>query len=422
MERIALLCPGQGSQYVGMGKELCENFAVANETFQEANEVLGFDLQKLCFEGDMAELTRTENTQPAILTATVAAFRVYARDLGIYPFASAGHSLGEISALTCADAISFADAVRIVRARGTFMTQAVEFGVGGMAAVENMDRAHIEEVCRRVSTPELQVVVSSSNSPNQTVISGHTEAVHAAGEQLKQLGASVIHLKVGSPFHSPLMQPAADKFREELQKYQFRKPKWDVISNVTARPYEGESSIIDNLTNQIVQPVQWKETMQYLEKSGVKLAVEMGPGHVLRNLTGKNVKTIKAYAIDKEEDLNQLKLELALQKKRTLNLAARSLGIAVSTQNHNFDNNEYQKGVVEPYNKIEQIAAELEKSGAEMTVEQMKEVLVHLSTIFATKKTPLAEQQARFKQLLEETGTGYLLEGVKFPLVMAEVE
>ncbi|GAE86716.1 ACP S-malonyltransferase [Acetivibrio straminisolvens] len=244
MKKIALLFPGQGSQYVGMGKKLYENYSAAREVFDEANEVLGFDLKELCFNGDINELTKTENTQPVILTASVAAFRVYMEKYGVKPAFLAGHSLGEFAALTCAGAISFKDAVRIVRNRGRYMQEAVPQGIGAMAAVSGVDKPVIEETCIKVSDENHLVVVSNHNSKDQIVISGHTSAVNTASEILKKHGARIVPLKVSAPFHSPLMQPAADRLREELKLYSYNEPKWQVISNTTHCRIKGRKRLL----------------------------------------------------------------------------------------------------------------------------------------------------------------------------------
>lgn len=422
MEKIALLFPGQGSQYVKMGKALCDEFEVARETFKEANDVLGFDLQKLCFEGSIDELTKTENAQPAILTASVAAFRVYMKEVGITPALSAGHSLGEYSALTSSGAIKFSDALRIVRQRGRFMQEASSLGLGGMSAVGDIDKSTIEDVCKKASRDEQIVVVSNINSPNQIVISGHKEAVHAASEMLKEMGAAVTPLKVSAPFHCPLMQPAAVKLNEELKKYTFSTLAFPVISNVSSLPYAGHDAIIGNLTEQMVKPVQWLSTMEYLKSNGITMAIEMGPQTVLRNLMKKSAPEVAAYSYDKKEDVDAFMKALTtngmLKNSRMPNgptLITRCMAVAVCTRNRNWDNVEYQKGVTEPYRKIQQMQDEIEKNGSQPTVEQMAAALEMLRSVFITKKTPVEEQVRRFNQVFDETGTRHLFPDFKMP-------
>ena len=408
MKKVAFLFPGQGAQYVGMSKEMCEKFPVAQQTFEEASDILGFNLQKLCFEGSMEELTKTENTQPAILTASVVAFRVFMQEIGELPEYSAGHSLGEISALCCSGAIDFCDAVRLVRQRGKFMQEAVPLGIGAMAAVGGIAQNVIEEECRRISDSGKVVAVSNYNSKDQIVISGYAESVNMVGAGLKEKGARVILLKVSAPFHSPLMKPAAEKLKEELAKYSYKDSKWPVISNVTAMPYGEKQNIIDNLTNQIVQPVRWQESMEYLHKQGIDLAVEMGPKTVLKNLMKKIIPDLKMLSYDVTTDMEDVKLEFSATKPSTdtgLDVITKCIAIAVCTRNHNWNNDEYQKGVVQSYRKIQTLKDELVKEAAQPTIAQMKEALSLLRTIFITKKSPASEQTERFNEIFDSTGT-----------------
>lgn len=412
MKKTAFLFPGQGAQYVGMGKKLCDIYTSAARTFEEADDALEFKLSKLCFEGSIEELTKTENTQPALLTASIAAFRVFMEENEIEPSCMAGHSLGEISALVCAGSMDFSDAVKIVRERGRFMQEAVPQGIGAMAAVSGIDRELIEKECSTYAGSNEVVVVSNYNSPDQIVISGHTSAVNAAGERLRKLGANIIPLKVSAPFHSPLMQPAADRLRAELHKYTYKELKYPVLSNVTAQPYTGHTSVIENLAAQIVSPVRWTESMIFLKQNGISIAVELGPKNVLKNLMKKNAPDMKTYSFDMEEDAALLKDELSenagsagIYNPNLPTVVTRCLATAVCTRNYNWDNDEYQKGVIEPYKRIQRLQEELEKQKKQPSKEQMEDALEMLRSVFRTKKTPSEEQAERFTQIFEETGT-----------------
>ncbi len=421
MTKLALLFPGQGSQYVKMGKTLYEQSDLARQTFDEADEVLKFELKKLCFEGDIQELTLTRNAQPAILTASVAAYRVFMDQFKTSPVCAAGHSLGEYSALVCSGAVRFSDALRIVRQRGVFMQEAADaLGTGAMAAIVGLDKKLIEEECGKISTVSQIVVVSNYNAPTQTVISGNKEAVEKAGSRLGEMGGTVTFLKVSAPFHSPLMKPAADRLKEELSKYEYGSFNYPVISNVTSLPYESEREIIENLTVQLVAPVQWVASMQYLEKTGVDTAVEIGPQTVLRNLMKKNAQSIKTYSFDKSEDVEALSKSMKEQSTDSIKaegptVVTRCMAVAVCTRNTNWDNEEYRTGVIEPYKKMQQMQEEIESSGKRPTVEQMKEALSILGLIFRTKKTPVEEQIERFNQIFDETGTRQLFPDFKMP-------
>lgn len=412
MKKTAFLFPGQGAQYVGMEKKLCDIYTSAARTFEEADDALEFKLSKLCFEGSIEELTKTENTQPALLTASVAAFRVFIEEYGIEPSYLAGHSLGEISALVCTGGIDFSDAVKIVRERGRFMQEAVPQGIGAMAAVSGLDRELIEKECSTYADRDEIVVVSNYNSPDQIVLSGHTCAVNAASEKLKTMGAGIIPLKVSAPFHSPLMQPAADRLRAELYKYTYKEFKYPVLSNVTAKPYTGHTAIIENLATQIISPVRWTESVMFLKKNGICTAVELGPKNVLKNLMKKNASDIKTYSFDIEEDIALLKDELLENAESAGDynpnlptVVTRCLATAVCTRNYNWNNDEYQKGVIEPYKRIQKLQEELEKQKKQPSAKQMEDALEMLRSVFRTKKTPSEEQVERFTQIFEETGT-----------------
>ncbi|MCX7922783.1 MAG: ACP S-malonyltransferase [Clostridia bacterium] len=423
MKKIAFVFPGQGAQYVGMGKGIYDKFSVAKKVFEEASDSIGIDLRKLCFEESIEELTKTENTQPAILTASVAAFRVYMEEVGKAPEYLAGHSLGELSALTCSNAIKLADAVKIVRQRGRFMQEAVGLGIGAMAAVSGVDRQTIEEQCNKISRSDYTVVISNYNSPDQIVISGHKNAVDSAAEVLKGMGGRVIPLKVSAPFHSPLMQLAADRLEEELKNYTYSQLVYPVISNVTAIPYTGHDRIIENLSQQIVQPVRWQDSMAYLVRQGVELAVELGPQTVLKNLMKKNAPGIITYSYDREDDILALKKSLSSNEQSSekghveqgLKLITKCIAEAVCTKNHNWNDEEYQKGVVEPFRKVRQLHDELVSQGKQPTLEQMKEAVEMLRTVFATKKVPSEEQIHRFGQIFSETGTQGVFTDFKIP-------
>ncbi|MBH5320332.1 ACP S-malonyltransferase [Paenibacillus sp. GSMTC-2017] len=412
MRKLALLFPGQGSQYIGMGKELLERSSTARVVFAEADEVLGFNLQQLIANGSPEELTRTENAQPALLTVSVAAFRVYMEEIGVEPAYMAGHSLGEFSALTCAGVMSFADALRLVRSRGQLMQQAAAEGVGAMCAIIGSNRNRVEEACVRASTSEERtVVISNYNSSEQLVISGHRSAVEDAARELELIGARIAFLKVSAPFHSPLMNSAAIQFQEELAAYSYTSFKWPVLSNVTGKAYESPEHVVSYLTQQLTAPVRWDDSMKLLHSEGVSVAVELGAKQVLTQFMKVDAASITCYPYEKAAELDFLRNELAadkltqLRKQVTNNVVTKCLAAAVCTRNRNWDLEEYEQGFVIPYRQIQRLQEQLDVTGAPPTEAQMQEALELLKGMLETKKVPQTELQERFADILKQTGT-----------------
>ena len=284
MKKIGLLFPGQGSQYVGMGKDIYDRSPAAREIFQEGNEALGYDLTSLCFHGPEEDLKLTANTQPAILTASVAALRMMQAEREIVPLSAAGHSLGEYGALVAAGGLRFRDAVRIVHLRGKFMQEAVPVGVGAMAAIMGMSGPEVQVLCKEAAQGEI-LAPANFNSPGQIAISGHSTAVKRAVEIVaKQAGKKAVLLPVSAPFHCSLMQPAAERLREALDQAEVGDFQFPVISNVEADFYPGKERIKDLLYRQVEHPVRWEESMQKLISLGPALVLEVGPGKVLSGL------------------------------------------------------------------------------------------------------------------------------------------
>ena len=302
MGKVAFVFPGQASQYSGMGKELAEKYPVARAVFDEADQALGFSVSKLCFEGTEDDLKLTANTQPAILTVSVAAGRVLA-EKGIAADFVAGHSLGEYAALVAAGSLGFADAVKLVHQRGTYMQEAVPAGQGAMAAIMGLSPAVVQDACKRAAEGEI-CSPANLNSPEQTVISGHAGAVKRAVEIASQLGAKrSMVLPVSAPFHSALMTPAQEKLEKDLNATAFADLQVPLVTNVDADSIRQGEEARSALVRQVTMPVRWEESMRMLLDEGVNTFVEVGPGRVLTGLMRQIERSVATLNVEDEKSL-----------------------------------------------------------------------------------------------------------------------
>jgi [acyl-carrier-protein] S-malonyltransferase len=303
--KLAFIFPGQGSQYVGMGRQMCECFPAARRVFEEADASLGFSLSRLCFDGPAEELQHTVNAQPAILTVSVACLRVL-QERGVVPAVAAGHSLGEYSALVAAGALTFADAVRIVRKRGQFMQEAVPLGTGGMTAILGLDVPKVEEICRQASDAGIVEAVNL-NCPGQVVIAGETHALERASMLAREAGARrCVPLAVSAPFHSSLMRPAGEKLARELEQVTMADPQFPVVANVTADYVTSREDVKRLLVEQVYSPVRWEESMRRLIGDGITTFIEVGPGTVLCGLLRKINRQVDCWSVQDPDSLEKV--------------------------------------------------------------------------------------------------------------------
>ena len=308
-EQVAFVFPGQGSQKAGMGATLVADFASARRIFAIADEALGESLSTLCFEGPDEQLARTANTQPAILTCSVAAWTVLREELGITPTVCLGHSLGEFSALVAAGALDFADAVRLVRLRGQAMQEAVPAGVGAMAAIVGVEAAELEALCARHSSPDDQVSIANENGGGQLVVAGHSAAVQRLVAEVKGNRGKAILLNVSAPFHCSLMQPAAKRLATALEHVVVRPLQVPVIANVDAVANEDAALVKDLLVRQITGRVRWETSVRNAVHMGISRCFELGHGRVLAGLIKRIAPELRVVPVGSPADLDVLKVE-----------------------------------------------------------------------------------------------------------------
>jgi [acyl-carrier-protein] S-malonyltransferase len=302
MGKVAFVFPGQASQYPGMGKELAELYPAAKAVFEEADKALGFSISKMCFEGSEEDLKLTANTQPAILTCSIATYRVL-EEKGLAPDFVAGHSLGEYSALVAAGSLKFADAVKLVRKRGSYMQEAVPAGKGAMAAIMGLSPAVVSDVCKRAAQEQV-CAPANLNSPDQTVISGDADAIKRAVELASQAGAKrATILPVSAPFHSALMMPAQEKLEPDLKKTHFDKLRVPLVTNVDADTIETGEQAREALVRQVTAAVHWEESVRLLIEEGVNTFVEVGPGKVLTGLLRQIERSVATLNVEDETSL-----------------------------------------------------------------------------------------------------------------------
>lgn len=403
MEKLAFLFPGQGCQNIGMGKQLIQTYSEAKRTFDEASSALGIDMERLCINGNLSEINELENMFTAIVTVSVASFRAYMERFGLPPAILAGHSLGEYSALVCSGVINFSDALKLVHFRALLAKQASQELQSCMSVIDGIQKEKLLTLCQTLSDKELCAYVACFNHDQQFVITGHESAVMKVEDEVLQNGGQVTPIFMAPPLHSPLMTPYIGRFEAELSKLRLNHFEYPVVSNITAQIYNHPSDIPDLLVQQLISPVRWNESVDFMIKQGITSFVEMGPQAILTNLC-KNKLDDRLYAFSSPTDQDKLETALALERKKRLGFLTRSLAIAVSTRNNNWNDDQYRSGVEAPYEGVVQAVNMLKENGGFPTQEHFKQALSMLQSVFNTKGIPLQEQEERFQQLMRETG------------------
>lgn len=410
MKRISLLFPGQGSQITGMGKDFVEQFKIAEQIFQQAEDTLNMDIRKLCFEASDEELKQTKNAQIALFTTGVATYKVFEEEIGLKPFCVAGHSLGEYTALACSGAVDFSDMLKIVNQRGILMQNSSE---GTMLSVNGISAEQLEEFIYEYNKDYFVATIACYNNNEQNVISVIKEYAKIITERLERLGARVIQLRVSSGFHSMLMSDAAVKLKQEIDKYEFHRPKWKVISNVTAMPYISTDEIKIRLIQHMTNPVKWKETMTYMRKNNIDCCVEIGTGTVLKNLARKSAIKTPIFSLGQVEDLSVIEKEIGNLDSVKISFLKKCVKYAISTPNFSDYDSSYEENVIFTYRKLKDIYSYYVNSNDKVKNDDLKKSWTLLDMILKNKNVSFSEESEIKKYLLSVlTNNNIKIEGV----------
>lgn len=389
MHKLAFLFPGQGAHFIKMGKGIYDQYKIARDTFEEVSQYSSLDIRKLCFEGRLAELSKSKNAHLCTLACSISAFRVYMQEIGDTPQFLAGHSLGEYIALTAAGVFTLEDVVKIISIRADIADRATKESNGIMSIIENVSNDQVKEVVNELSAKGKKIYISSYTSANQTAISGVVGDMRECENKLLELGAGVTPLFGSAPYHSSLMIPYLDELKNILKETKMMPFNYPVISNVTGEVYKSIDDIPEYLAKHFSQTVLWTDTMKLLYDNKVDTIIEMSPKILLANIVKNEYDDINAICFCNKTEREKI---IEMYRNRISSLIKKCLVTAVSTRNTNMDNFEYENGVIVPYNRIQEINGKYNDNKNQMSNEDKEEVLVLIQRILDTKKLPYNEQ------------------------------
>lgn len=410
MEKLSFIFPGQGTQFVQMGQSFYNNYLVSRQTYEEANEVLNQDIAKLCFEGRLSELNDFTNMQIAIVTTEVAIYRAYVQEYGVIPQFAAGHSIGEYSALICAGAISFHDALLILKKRGELIQRVIDLNIGRMTIVEKAGSELISNIITQLELKD-KVFISCYNSPSQLAVSGYNDAMDLLEEKLVQVGCVISPLFMSPPMHSPLMSQVKDEFRQFLNGFEYDPFRFAVIANVTGSPFTDRNSIPELLSNHLIKPVQWEKSVSIMYRYGITATIEMSPKLLLSSFITESQPGIKTFCYSIKKDrlvLGEIFKADTNYMKDVPNLPGRAMAIIVSTENKNEDMDEFGQ-VVEIYRTFSNMYSEITQKNLPVDYEDEVKMVQMLIEALKIKKVEKKDIKAWIKSLLDETGSYYRL-------------
>lgn len=421
---IGVLFSGQGSPIPVSCIGLYNDNIIFRKTLQEASEIVGYDVPKLCMNLDKEFLFKTENAQSLILILSVAVYRSLKAELDLEVVMSAGHSLGEISALTCAGAIDFPSAVKLTQVRGKIMQEVSDEVNGGMLAFIDLKHNMINwlrKECECYQAIGKEVYISNINSDEQIVLSGKREILEKIADDAHKMELNVINLNVTGPFHCTLMQGACKRFKTELEKLNILEPHYKVISNINGIPYTSKDEIIQRLSDHLVCSVQWKKTIEFFDQNGIDIAYEIGTKNYIKKLTGTSNKYFTIESMHTTNDILEVKKNLLkkeaiskeILKKKVNEFISNCISAVVCTKNYNWNNEQYENGVVKQYQKLCELQKNIEENGSNDTYLTLKKAYKILKLIFDTKMVPSEEQRKRFDDIFNTSGLQHIRDNVK---------